>query len=171
MGGRVAEEVFIGDMSSGAQMDISQATKLVRSMVCEWGMTDKLGTVAYDEKSEQGQYLGMSSYHEKMYSQDTAKAIDEEVRKILDTAHEYAKTLVLAHKDKVQLMADMLMEFETLDRDDVKLIIEGKWNTENKRAKEKSLENLNKKLPPPPSSKDTSPKDISKIYEALPQQG
>src|SRR5260221_7270524 len=51
MGGRVAEEIFVGDISSGAQMDITQATRLVRSMVCEWGMTDELGTVAYDERS------------------------------------------------------------------------------------------------------------------------
>ncbi len=55
MGGRVAKEIFLGDISSGAQMDITQTTRLVRSMVCEWGMTDKLGVVAYDERSEQGQ--------------------------------------------------------------------------------------------------------------------
>lgn len=169
MGGRVAEEVFLGDMSSGAQMDITQATRLVRCMVCEWGMTDKLGAVAYDEKSEQGQYLGMSNYHEKMYSQETAKAIDEEVRRILDEAHGYAKSLVEAHRDKVQLMTDMLMEFETLDREDVKLIMDGTWDTEKKRAKEKTLENLNKKIPPPPSSKETP---VSKIYkDPIPQQG
>ncbi len=172
MGGRVAEEVFLGDMSSGAQMDITQATRLVRSMVCEWGMTDKLGAVAYDERSEQGQYLGGQGFQEKSYSQETAKAIDEEVRKILDTAHELAKTLVIEHKDKVQLMADMLMEFESLDREDVKLIISGEWDAEKKKAKEKVLEGLNRKLPPPPGSKETSPKDGPKIYkDPLPQQG
>ena len=171
MGGRVAEEVFLEDMSSGAQMDISQATRLVRSMVCEWGMTDKLGAVAYDERSEQGQYLGMPSYNEKMYSQETAKNIDEEVRRILDAAHESAKALVLAHKDKVQLMADMLMEFETLDRDDVKLIMEGLWDAEKKKEKAKDLENLNRKLPPSFSTKEPQSKDVSKVYkDPLPQQ-
>ncbi len=170
MGGRVAEEVFIGDMSSGAQMDIIQATRLVRSMVCEWGMTDKLGTVAYDERTEQGQYLGTQGYHEKTYSQETAKAIDEEVRKILDAAHESAKEIILAHKDKVQLMTDMLMEFESLDRNDVKLIIEGSWDLEKKREKEKELESLNQKFPPSSSSKEIPPKDISKTYkDPLPQ--
>jgi cell division protease FtsH len=145
---------------------------LVRSMVCEWGMTDKLGAVAYDERSEQGQYLGGQGFQEKSYSQDTAKAIDEEVRKILDAAHESAKNIVIAHKDKVQLMADMLMEFESLDRDDVKLIISGEWDAEKKRAKEKVLESLSRKLPPAPGSKETSPKDSSKIYkDPLPQQG
>jgi len=173
MGGRVAEEIFLGDVSSGAQMDITQATRLVRSMVCEWGMTDKLGAVAYDERSEQGQYLGMPSYQEKMYSQETAKSIDEEVRKILDTAHDSAKALILAHKEQVQLMADMLIQFETLDRDDVKLIMDGLWDSEKKREKEKTLENLNRKLPPPPpGSREVPPKDISKSYnDPLPQQG
>src|SRR4029079_3795667 len=90
MGGRAAEEAFVGDISSGAQMDISQATRLVRSMICEWGMTDALGLVAYDERSESGQFLGMPSYQEKTYSENTAKQIDEEVRRLLNAAHEQA---------------------------------------------------------------------------------
>ena len=150
MGGRVAEEIFVGDMSSGAQMDISQATKIVRSMVCEWGMTDALGTVALDERSEGGQYLGMQSYQEKNYSDETAKVIDTEVRKLLDQAHEKARELLNHHKDKVQLMTDMLMEFETLDRDDVLSIMDGTWDIEKKRQKLKMTETAHKKLPPPP---------------------
>lgn len=108
-----------------------------------------------------------------MYSQETAKSIDEEVRRILDAAHESAKNLILAHKEQVQLMADMLMQFESLDRDDVKLIMDGQWDEEKKKEKEKALENLNRKLPPPaPGSKDSTPKDISKSYnDPLPQQG
>ena len=90
MGGRVAEEIFVGDISSGAKQDIDQATHIARSMVCEWGMSDKLGAVAYDERNEWCQYLGMQGYHEKKYSEDTAQAIDEEVRKILDAALETA---------------------------------------------------------------------------------
>ena len=72
MGGRIAEDIFVHDLSSGAQMDITQATKLARSMVCEWGMTDALGTVAYDERSDSGQYL-VQGYSEKNYSEETAK--------------------------------------------------------------------------------------------------
>jgi cell division protease FtsH len=171
MGGRVAEEVFVGDMSSGAQMDITQATRLVRSMVCEWGMTEKLGTVAYDERSEGGQYLGQQGFQEKTYSQETAKAIDEEVRRILDEAHRYAKEIILEKKDKVQLMTDMLMEFESLDRADVKLIIDGEWDTEKKREKERMIASLSKKHPPAPGTKQKPPKDISKTFEdPLPQQ-
>lgn len=160
MGGRVAEEVFVGDMSSGAQMDITQATRIVRSMVCEWGMTDKLGTVALDERSENGQYLGMPSYHEKNYSDETAKIIDQEVRKLLDEAHDKAMKMIGDNKEKVQLMTDMLIEFETLDRDDVLKIMDGTWDTEEKRQKLKATENMHRKLPPPPPtpvvSKDQS---------------
>lgn len=150
MGGRVAEDIFLGDISSGAQMDITQATRLVRSMVCEWGMTDALGTVAYAERSENGQYLGMQSYQEKNYSEETAKIIDLEVRKFLDEANEKARTLIEANKDKVQLMTDMLIEFESLDRDDVLLIMDGTWDAEKKRQKLKTTEGMHRKLPPPP---------------------
>jgi cell division protease FtsH len=145
MGGRAAEEIFVGDMSSGAQMDITQATRLARSMVCEWGMSP-LGTVAYDERSEGGQYLGMSST-EKNYSEETAKEIDAQVRKMLDLAHEQAIDVINKNRDKVELMTKMLMEFETLDRDDVKEMMDGTWDVEKKKERLKITENLQKKSP------------------------
>ncbi len=150
MGGRVAEELFVGDMSSGAQMDFAQATRLVRSMVCEWGMTDTLGTVAYDERSENGQYLGMANYHEKNYSDATAKAIDEEVRKLLGEAHQKASEILEANRAKVQLMTDMLMEFETLDKEDVLEIMNDSWDLAKKKERLQKAQNLQKKNPPPP---------------------
>jgi cell division protease FtsH len=152
MGGRVAEEMFIGDISSGARQDIEQATSLARSMVCEWGMSEKLGLVAYDERSDSGQHLGMTNYHEKKYSEETAKAIDEEVRLILDNAYERAREILVKHKNEVDSMAQMLIEFETLDSEDVKLIVTGRWDLEEKRARLKRAEELAKKVPatPPP---------------------
>lgn len=153
MGGRVAEEIFIGDISSGARQDIEQATHLARSMVCEWGMSEKLGLVAYDERADGGQYLGMSNYHEKKYSEETAKAIDDEVRHLLDSAYERAKEIILQHRDAVDLMAQMLIEFETLDSEDVKFIAAGKWDVEEKRLRLKKADELSKKgivMPPPP---------------------
>lgn len=149
MGGRVAEELFVGDVSSGAQMDITQATRLARSMVCEWGMTE-LGTVAYDERSEGGAYLGMQGTNERSYSDETAKLIDAEVRKIIDEGHARATQIIKEHKDKVELMTQMLMEFETLDREDVNNIVEGNWDIEKKRARLKVADELHRKLPPPP---------------------
>ncbi|MBN9377856.1 MAG: cell division protein FtsH [Chlamydiales bacterium 38-26] len=152
MGGRVAEEIFVEDVSSGAKQDIDQATHIARSMVCEWGMSDKLGAVAYDKRSESGQYLGMQNYHEKDYSEHTAQAIDEEVRKILDAALESARSIIRERHDEVELMAQMLMEFETLDAEDVQKIINKEWNIEDKREKIKRVEELHKKtsMNPPP---------------------
>ncbi|MDE3045140.1 MAG: ATP-dependent zinc metalloprotease FtsH [Verrucomicrobiota bacterium] len=149
MGGRAAEEIFVQDMSSGAQHDILQATKIARSMVCEWGMSDELGTVTYDERTDAGQYLGMANYHEKSYSNETAQQIDQEVKKLIDEAHKRALTILEENRDKVQLMADMLMEFETLDSTDVKEIMEDSWNAEVKRARLKTADELQRKLPPP----------------------
>ncbi|MBS0629202.1 MAG: ATP-dependent zinc metalloprotease FtsH [Verrucomicrobia bacterium] len=150
MGGRIAEDLFVGDISSGAQMDITQATRLARSMVCEWGMTEALGTVAYDERSDSGQYLGMQQ-HEKNYSEETAKHIDGEVRRILDEANKKAVEIIQTNKEKLLLMTDMLMEFETLDRQDVLDIMEDKWDIEKKRKRQKDdAERAKSKAPPPP---------------------
>lgn len=171
MGGRVAEEIFVGDISSGAQMDISQATRLVRSMVCEWGMTDALGAVAYDERSESGQYLGMPNASEKNYSQETAKVIDTEVRRIVDQAHADATRMIEENREKVLLMTDMLMEFETLDRQDVLEIMDGTWDIEKKRERVKSDANRAKKLPPPPPkpATDTPPSGNIDMSDPSPQ--
>jgi cell division protease FtsH len=157
-------------MSSGAQMDISQATKIVRSMVCEWGMTDALGTVALDERAEGGQYLGVQSYQEKNYSDETAKIIDQEVKKLLDEAHQKATNLIENHRDKVQLMTDMLIEFETLDREDVLAIMDGSWDIEKKKAKLKMTETMHIKLPPPPPSVVTKDAGPSISDNPTPQQ-
>lgn len=155
MGGRCAEEIFVGDVSSGAQMDFIQATRFARSMVCEWGMSDLLGTVAYDERSDNGGGYSNFGYHEKSYSEETAKAIDEEVRKILEAAYKRAHDIITAHREEVELMTQMLIEFETLDAQDVRDIIEKKWNIEEKRRKLREIESLSKALPsmPPPPPK------------------
>lgn len=157
MGGRCAEELFVGDVSSGAQQDIERATQLVRSMVCEWGMSDKLGAVAYHERSESGQYPGWGGGSDQKYSQETAKAIDEEVRKLLDEAHDKANEILKQHRDKAELMTAMLIEFETLDSEDIDKIMKGEWNVEEKRQRLKIAEELHKKqsAPPPPPPIET----------------
>lgn len=158
MGGRVAEEVFVSDISSGAQQDIERATQLARSMVCKWGMSEKLGAVAYDEQSESGQYLGMGEYHEKKYSEETARAIDDEVRRILEEAHTTARSIVTEYKEQVELLTQMLMEFETLDSEDVQeIVIKKNWDINRKKERLKKTAELHKKepsIPPPPPPKE-----------------
>ncbi|MEM8628785.1 MAG: ATP-dependent zinc metalloprotease FtsH [Chlamydiota bacterium] len=156
MGGRAAENLFVQDQSSGARQDISHATELARSMVCEWGMSDAVGLVSYDERSESGQYLGMQNRSEKSYSEQTAQQIDAEIHKLLQEAYERAYQIVEEHKEQVQLVTDMLMEFETLSEEDLLKILDGTWDAEEKRQKLKELESLHKIAPPKPPSFDES---------------
>lgn len=158
MGGRCAEEIFVGDISSGAKGDIERATHIARSMVCEWGMTENLGPVSYGESNESGMY-GFGGHSEKKYSDDTAKAIDAEVRTIVDAANRKAKEIILEYREQVELMTAMLMEFETLDAEDVRKIIKGEWNADDKRERLKKADELHKKVaavPPPPPPLDAS---------------
>jgi len=150
MGGRVAEEIFVEDMSSGASMDITQATNLARSMVCDWGMTETLGTVSYKERSESSNgYLGGGSTVNH-YSDETAQAIDAQVRQLIEAGYNRAKEIINENKEAVELMTQMLMEFETLDRKDVDEIMDGTWDIEKKRERVKTLEESHRKVPPPP---------------------
>lgn len=161
MGGRVAEETFIHDISSGAQQDIEHATQLARSMVCKWGMSDKLGAVAYDESSPNGGGgYSFGEFHEKPYSDETAQAIDAEVRKILDAANETARSIILEYREQVELLTQMLIEFETLDSEDVQeIVLKKTWDVTRKRDRLKKAAELYKKeptgtQPPPPPPKD-----------------
>lgn len=169
MGGRCAEEIFVSDISSGAKQDIERATAIARSMVCEWGMSDKMGAMAYDDHSESGQY-GLGGYSEKKYSQETAKAIDEEVRSLLDDAHEKAKKIIEENRNKVELMTQMLIEFETLDAEDVIKIAKGEWSLEDKRDRLKRADELHKKSPssnPPPPPDAASSSSLTSTASAM----
>ncbi|NJK90409.1 MAG: ATP-dependent metallopeptidase FtsH/Yme1/Tma family protein [Blastochloris sp.] len=122
MGGRVAEEVFLGDVCSGASMDIRQATMIARKMVCEWGMSEKLGMVNYGENDDYV-FLGREISKSRSYSEATAQEIDSEVRGLVSEAHEKARSLISEHRDKVQAIALALMEYETLDGKQVEDIV------------------------------------------------
>ena len=161
MGGRIGEELFLDDISSGAQQDISQATKLAKAMICEWGMSS-LGVVSFDDKSSPGQYFGMGANNQKAYSEETAMLIDKEVKKINDEAYKRAKKILEENKDKAELMSKMLIEFETLDRGDIDKIMDGTWSVEKKREKIKIADSLQKKPPPPPveEQKDNPATDV-----------
>ncbi|SCC90891.1 hypothetical protein SCG7109_BV_00010, partial [Chlamydiales bacterium SCGC AG-110-M15] len=170
MGGRVAEDIFVGDISSGAQNDIERVTSLARSMVCEWGMNDKLGSIMYDERDGGGQYLGMSSQPTKRYSEATAKLIDDEVKLLVDEANKQAHKILTENKDKVELMTRSLMEFESLDDVDVHLIMDGKWTVEDKRKRLEEEEKLHKKEPPPlpPIPSEKKAKDVGDDLQEQP---
>lgn len=155
LAGRAAEEVFIGDISSGAQNDIERATHIARNMICEWGMCEALGNVALDDGPRESYYPGFSSGGDKKYSEKTAQLIDQEVKKMIDEAYHRALDIVKNEKEQVQLMTDMLIEFETLDAEDVKRINSNTWNADEKRGRLKKAEELQRPaaIEPPPKPK------------------
>ncbi|MEL0257389.1 MAG: ATP-dependent zinc metalloprotease FtsH [Gammaproteobacteria bacterium] len=127
-GGRVAEEVIFGDdaVTTGASNDIERATDLARNMVTKWGLSDKMGPLAYGEE-QQEVFLGKSaSQNNKNISNETVSSIDTEIRKIIDTQYTRATKLIKDNLDKMHLMADALMKYETIDVEQIDQIMEGK---------------------------------------------
>ena len=123
LGGRVAEELVIHDVSTGASNDLQRVTEIVRKMVTEWGMSERVGLVTY--KSDNPVFLGRDMEAHSGYSEETAGVIDEEVRKIVDAAHERAVQLLSAHRRVLDNMARVLIERETIYTDEVDLLLEG----------------------------------------------
>ncbi|HVU64206.1 MAG TPA: ATP-dependent zinc metalloprotease FtsH, partial [Phycisphaerales bacterium] len=119
-GGRIAEEKAMGDLSTGALSDIAQVTNIARSMVLEWGMSEKLGFVRYAGEDTREMLIP-----EKEYSDDTARIIDEEIRRFIDEAYADAKRLLESNWDKVVAVAEALIKYETLSGDEVRKLMKG----------------------------------------------
>lgn len=135
MGGRIAEEIIFNQITTGAGQDIVMATDTARSMVCEWGMSEKLGPLAYGKKDEQV-FLGRSSGSQaKDYSEHTAQEIDAEVHRIVTEGYDRARVLIDENLDKLEAIAQGLLEFETLDSSEVKMLAEGKSLDDLREAK------------------------------------
>ncbi|MCK4739494.1 MAG: ATP-dependent zinc metalloprotease FtsH [Deltaproteobacteria bacterium] len=124
MGGRVAEEIVMKQMTTGAGNDIERATEMARKMVCEWGMSDKLGPLTFGKKDEHV-FLGMDMGNREDYSQETAVLIDSEIRRIVNENYDRAKKLLTNNLDKLHGLAAELIEKEVLDSDEIDEIIFG----------------------------------------------
>ncbi len=137
LGGRVAEELTFGEITTGASSDLQQITKMARAMVTQYGMSDELGPRVYGDKQEMV-FLGREISEQRDYSDAIAEKIDREVREIIDTEYARATQLLTEHQDKLELIAQTLLEIETLESDEFVALIEGKG-------------------PPPPPSSDNPP--------------
>ncbi len=122
MAGRIAEELVTGDISTGAAGDIQQATNMARAMVTQWGMSDKLGMVLYGD-SDDYVFLGKEISQNKTYSEQTSQQIDAEVRRLIDEGYQLAKGLIEENRDKLDLIANALLEYETLHGKQVEDIV------------------------------------------------
>jgi cell division protease FtsH len=145
MGGRIAEELFLKVMSTGAGNDIERATEMARKMVCEWGMSD-LGPMTFGKKEEQI-FLGREIAQHRDYSEDTAIKIDQEVRKLVNAGYTTAKQVISDNRDVLERIARALIEREVLDANEIKMLVDGQ------------------ELPPvqpPPTSKDDGVQHVIK---------
>jgi cell division protease FtsH len=145
MGGRIAEEMFLNVMSTGAGNDIERATDMARKMVCEWGMSD-LGPLTFGKKEEQI-FLGREIAQHRDYSEDTAIKIDQEVRKLVNNGYNTAKSIIGDNRDMLEKIAHALIEREVLDANEIKMLVEGKELPP---------------MPPPPSKPDDGVQHVIK---------
>ena len=122
LGGRVAESLVLGDISTGAQNDLSRVTKIAKAMVMKYAMSDNLGSMSYDTEDEV--FLGRDFTSMKNYSEHVAAEIDREVRNIVDSAYDKAKTLLEEHLDKLHVIAEALLKFETISGEEFKVVFE-----------------------------------------------
>jgi cell division protease FtsH len=139
MGGRAAEEIEIGDVTSGAAGDIRMATNIARSMVCDWGMSE-LGMISFGDKQDQV-FLGKELSRAQNYSEETARKIDSSIKEIIDQQYDRAKQILTENIDSLHAAANALLEFETIEGKHIHEIIEhGKITSEITKSSEKSSE-------------------------------
>ncbi len=124
-GGRIAEEIFMNQMTTGASNDFERATDTARKMVTQWGMSDALGPMVYGE-NENEVFLGRSVTTHKNVSEATMQKVDMEIRRIIDEQYALARKLIEENKDKIEAMTKALLEWETIDSEQIKDIMEGR---------------------------------------------
>jgi cell division protease FtsH len=122
MGGRVAEFLMLGEISTGSQNDLERAADIARKMVCDYGMSEVIGPIAYEHEDEPV-FLGRDITHRRRHSEEFASTIDKEVRDIISNAYQKAEVIVKDNLDKLQRIARALLERETLEGDEVRQLI------------------------------------------------
>jgi len=146
LGGRVAEEICLDDISSGASNDIERATEAAKKMVCVFGMSEKMGTLTFGRR-EKEIFLGRDMFAERDYSEQTAILIDQEVKKIVDECKLEAKNLLLKHKEQLSKLTQALLERETLDGQEVREIVGIPLEVKDAEKQEKKDDSNDKKKP------------------------
>jgi cell division protease FtsH len=166
LGGRIAEEIMLGQITTGAGNDLERATEMARAMVCEWGMSDAMGPLTFGKKEEQI-FLGREIAQRSDYSEDTALRIDQEVKRIVTENYQRSLAILEEYKERVQKLADALLAREVLDGDQVKRIVAGL-----------SIDDDSTGGPPEPpravsddrTRKESRPGFVPNLHNPLPQQ-
>jgi cell division protease FtsH len=124
LGGRTAEELIFGEVTTGAEDDLNKTTDTAKRMVMRWGMSEKLGPRTFGRDSSQP-FLGRDFGHEADYSEEIARMIDDEIRRIVEDAHDRARAVLTEHIDDLRRLSDILIEYETIDRDQFDRLLGG----------------------------------------------
>jgi cell division protease FtsH len=165
MGGRVAEEIVFGQKTTGAGNDIERATELARSMVTEWGMSDEFGPLNFSA-GKQEVFLGRDFSSSERHSEDTSRRIDAEIRRIVTEQYAHAMDILTRHRKELEQIAEALLEYETLDGDNIDSLLRGEVierplsAAAKKRAAAAEKDESERKRPailPPLGKKDPSP--------------
>lgn len=135
LGGRVAEELVLGDISTGASNDLQTATSIARSMVMKYGMSERLGAISYD--SDQEVFIGRSMSQARAYSEEVAGLIDEEIKALLDNAYARSREILSQHREELERTAQYLLEFETMSAEDFKLVFDDPQALERRKDEER----------------------------------
>jgi len=170
LAGRLAEEIFCGDVTSGAQNDIAKATEVAKKMVLDWGMSERLGMINYTNDDRHILPMDVSG---KDYSEQTAKVIDEEIRRIMNEARDMTRSLIEQHRDATDRLARALLKYETLSAEEVRIIIDGReldkptvsdlLEAEKKKSAEPEVK--------PPEQTDNAPAVTDTKTPPLPEPG
>lgn len=160
VGGRVAEELVFNEISTGAGNDLERATELVRAMVCEYGMSDKIGPLTLG-KRHGNPFLGRDLMEDRNYSEEMAISIDKEIRSIMDAAYERAKSILTENRQKMDNIVKVLLERETLEREEFEALMEG--------ATIGSLKPVNKTPPAPPAEEAKVTEKVERQPETKPR--
>jgi cell division protease FtsH len=168
LGGRVAEAITMGDITTGASNDIERATKLARQMVTQYGMSEKLGPMTLGEGQHEV-FLGRDFSATPNYSQEIAFEIDKEVRRLIDEGYEVAYRILTERRELLDLMAEVLVERETVDKDQLEALLDGRWAEYLKREAheqaEKEKEEQAAEAAPEPEPEPVEPTDVRPIVD------
>ena len=141
LGGRIAEEMILDDITTGASQDIKEASKYARAMVTKYGMSDKLGLINYESNDQEEVFLGRDLGHSRVYSEEVAAAIDEEVKRIVDTCYKEAKAILEANKDILHKCASILLEKERIARPEFEALFVKEQTTNNDTEQPDAVQN------------------------------
>ncbi len=171
MGGRLAEDLVFGEVTTGAGNDIERATDLAKRMVCEWGMSEKMGPLSYGQKSGEV-FLGRDFGQSSDYSQSTADNIDGEIRRIVNEQHERAKKILVENRDVLDKMAEALLVYETIDKDDIDILLDGgEISREKPKNKLKTREALDEERKNRAKDGAKTPEPLSWATKPMPEGG